>query len=526
MDQARGPEIVRNLTLKPLQAFQQPQLKSHRLGYVQMRCWIFVCVGCALGAVLVSVGARIDGGAVAVLSFAPLFWSLDRRYFSELYIGPFIMMYSLHLLGYAVSPLWEIHVIGKLSAIEEGLAPAQWGGALGLAIIAAVFPPVFQQIVRRRRVRASDLSFGRNGSSWKTYSMLSLLVGVTVTGYGYLSGTSNRLNGDANASTASASFVSAFSSVLLVTFYFLAYFAARSRSSFWRLLWLLVLSGFATLYTLDGGRGIVVMAVLVSLTGLVSGGYSRRKATLALLAGLVVFVPLAGVVVIYRSSATLNATTLSGRLSGLRSALEEFTETRASVAQSTEAAALALTAMNVDGVFLKVPSVIPYSGLEGIGSVWHYLTPKLFRSNSDTPVLLDGNALAIEYGTNLPSNSTGSYMPTVGDGYRRFGWPGVAGLYILLSASYACAFALCWRNRNRCDFMAMFVFLLIQANGIWSQTLYSAIYTFAWFIPRSFFIFWVFGLLVRMRHRKAAAAISLTAQTSQCRPFIRTQGAD
>jgi hypothetical protein len=353
--------------------------------------------------------------------------------------------------------------------------------------------------------------------------MLSLLVGVTVTGYGYLSGTSNRLNGDANASTASASFVSAFSSVLLVTFYFLAYFAARSRSSFWRLLWLLVLSGFATLYTLDGGRGIVVMAVLVSLTGLVSGGYSRRKATLALLAGLVVFVPLAGVVVIYRSSATLNATTLSGRLSGLRSALEEFTETRASVAQSTEAAALALTAMNVDGVFLKVPSVIPYSGLEGIGSVWYSFTPRIL--NPDRPDLLDGNALAIEYG-GATRNTTGAYMPAVGDGYRRFGWPGIAGLYTLLSASYACAFGLCWRNRNRCDFMAMFVFLFLQANGIWSQTLYSAIYTFAWFIPRSFFIFWVFGLLVRFRHHRAAYTPSLTARISLSRPFIRTQGAD
>lgn len=478
-----------------------------------MRCWIFVCVGCVLGAVLVSVGARIDGGAVAVLSFAPLFWSLDRRYFSELYIGPFIMMYSFHFLGYAVSPLWQIHVIGKLSAIEEGLAPAQWGGALGLAIIAAVFPPVFQQIVKRRAVRASDLSFGRHGSSWKTYSMLLLLVGVTVTGYGYFSGTSNRLNGDANASTASTSFVSAFSSVFLVTFYFLAYFAARSRSSFWRRLWMLVLCGFATLYTLDGGRGIVVMAVLVSLIGLVSGGYSRRKATLALLAGLVVFVPLAGVVDIYRSPATLNATTLSGRLSGLRSALEDYAETSSSIAKSTEATATALTAMNVDGVFLKVPSLIPYSGLEGIGSAWHYLTPKLFRSNSDTPDLGDGNALAIEYGTNLSSKAIGNYMPTVGDGYRRFGWPGVAGLYILLSASYACAFALCWRNRDRCDFMAMFVFLLLQANQIWSQTLYSAIYTFAWFIPRSLLVFWVFGLIVHLRHHRAASTLSFTAQT-------------
>ena len=522
MDQARGSEIVWNLTLKPLQAFQRPQLAPHRFRGVQARCWIFVCVACALGAVLVSMGARIDGGAVAVLSFAPLFWCLDRRHFPELYIGPFMMMYSLHLLGYAVSPLWEIHVIGKLSAIEEGLAPAQWGGALGLATIAAVFPPVFQQIVKRRGVRASGLSFGRHGSSWKTYTMLSLLVGVTIVGYGFLSGTSSRLSGAANASIASSSVVSAFSSVLLVTLYFLAQFAARLRR-FWLLLWSLVLCGFATLYTLDGGRGIVVLAVLVSLLGLVSGGLSRRKATLALLAGGVAFVPLAGVVVIYRTSATLSATTLSGRMSGFRSALEEFTETRSSVAHSTEAAAWSLTAKSVDAVFLNVPSVIPYSGLEGIGSVWYSFTPRIL--NPDRPDLLDGNALAIEYG-GATRNTTGAYMPAVGDGYRRFGWPGIAGLYTLLSASYACAFGLCWRNRNRCDFMAMFVFLFLQANGIWSQTLYSAIYTFAWFIPRSFFIFWVFGLLVRFRHHRAAYTPSLTARISLSRPFIRTQGAD
>jgi hypothetical protein len=515
---------VRNLTFKPLRAFQRPQLAPHRFRGVQARCWIFICVACALGAVLVSVGARIDGGAVAVLSFAPLFWCLDRRYFPELYIGPFMMMYSLHLLGYAVSPLWEIHVIGKLSAIEEGLAPAQWGGALGLATIAAVFPPVFQQIVKRRGVRASGLSFGQRGSSWKTYSMLLLLAGVTIVGYGFLSGTANRLNGASNASIASSSLVSAFSSVPLIMFYFLARFAARLRR-FWLLLWSLVLCGFATLYTLDGSRGIVAMAVLVSLLGLVSGGLSRRKATLALLAGVVVLVPLAGIVRVYRDSATLNATTLSGRMSGFRSALEEFTETRSSVAGSTEAAAWSLTAKSVDLVFLNVPSVIPYSGLEGIGSVWYSLTPRIL--NPDRPDLLDGNALAIEYGGARKNTTGGSYMPAVGDGYRRFGWPGIAGLYSVLSVSYACVFALCWRNRNRCDFHGDVCLPFYSAPMEYGLlTLYSAIYTFAWIIPRTFFIFWLFGLLVRFRHHRAAYTPSLTARTSLCRPFIRTQGAD
>ena len=234
-------------------------------------------------------------------------------------------------------------------------------------------------------------------------------------------------------------------------------------------------------------------------------------------------VPLAGIVRIYRDAASLNATTLSGRMAGFRSAVEEFTETRSSVAHSTEAAAWSLTAKSVDLVFLNTPSVIPYSGLEGIGSVWYSLTPRILNPNR--PDLLDGNALAIEYG-GATRNTTGSYMPAVGDGYRRFGWPGIAGLYSVLSASYACVFALCWRNRNRCDFMAMFIYLFTGVNGIWSLTLYSAIYTFAWVIPRTFFIFWLFGLLVRFRHHRAAYTPSLTARTSLCRPFIRTQRAD
>ena len=251
-----------------------------------------------------------------------------------------------------------------------------------------------------------------------------------------------------------------------------------------------------------------------------SGGLSRRKATLALLAGVVVFVPLAGIVRVYRDSATLNATTLSGRMSGFRSALEEFKETRSSVAESTEAAAWSLTAKSVDLVFLNTPSVIPYSGLEGIGSVWYSLTPRILTQIA----LTYWTATHWRLNTEEPLETLP--VPTCRQSVMAIAALGGQALYTLLSASYACVFALCWRNRNRCDFMAMFIYLFISANGIWSMTLYGAIYTFAWAIPRTFFIFWLFGLLVRFRHHRAAYTPSLTARTSLCRPFIRTQRAD
>ena len=237
---------MRNLTFKPHRAFQRPQLAPHRFGSVQARCWIFICVACALGAVLVSVGARIDGGAVAVLSFAPLFWCLDRRYFPELYIGPFMMMYSLHLLGYAVSPLWEIHVIGKLSAIEEGLAPPN-GASTRSSYNRRRLPPCLPTdrketwgkslwpLIRAARFLLEGLQYDSAAGR------------ATIAGYGFLSGTANRLNGTANASIASSSVVSAFSSVQLIMFYFLAQFAARLRR-FWLLLWSLVLSALERLY--------------------------------------------------------------------------------------------------------------------------------------------------------------------------------------------------------------------------------------------------------------------------------------
>ena len=94
--------------------------------------WWIAAVGVIAGILLSTVGWKVDGPAIAVLALAPLMLAIDRRLFPGLLIGPISFMYLYQGLGYGLGPLWQIHVIGYLQAIEEGFVPAQWGAVVGL----------------------------------------------------------------------------------------------------------------------------------------------------------------------------------------------------------------------------------------------------------------------------------------------------------------------------------------------------------------------------------------------------------
>lgn len=461
-------------------------------------CWTLVIVGVVVGATLVWAGAEIEGGAAAVLSFAPLYWCLDRRLFPGLFLGPFVMMGVLHELGYALSPLWEIHVVGTLSAIKEGLAPAQWGAAIGLATIALVFPPVFRRTLRGAPRASVHRAAATPATNWNAYGLCLLAIGILLLGYGFRTGVANRLN-PREVSLLNASTFSAFQLTHQVMFFFLGFSAARFRR-FWIALWATVFFAYATFFFLDGGRGGVAIAILLSVVGFVWGGASRRTTTIVLLAFLGVFAPLAGVVRIYRDAYTSEVETFQGRVNGLGQAWDDFSTSRRSVGGSTEAIAWALTAKSVDYIFILVPDDIPFVGFSGLSAALYSIVPQILMPNR--PDLVDGNAIAIEYGA-APRGSQGSYMPTVGDGYRRFGWLGILFLYLILTVIYGVAFGFCWARRSNCEHAAMLVFLLVQALGIWSSSFVNVVYLAVWVFPKYFLFFWLVGRIQRMLSLRA-----------------------
>ena len=146
-----------------------------------------------------------------------------------------------------------------------------------------------------------------------------------------------------------------------------------------------------------------------------------------------------------------------------------------------------VTANSVDAVFLLTPERIPFAGLMGIENVVFSLVPTVIWPAR--PALLDGNELAILYGTARPG-TTGSYMPAVGDGYRRGGWPGVALIYTFNALIYAAVLALCWTRKAKREWMIMLIWLSYYASSIWSATLLGSFYVALWIFPRQFIVFW------------------------------------
>ena len=484
------------------EVMRAPRLVRKNRAHQLVSLWVLAIISSGIGAALVWSGYEIEGGAIAVLAFAPLFWRLDRLWFPRLFAGPFIMMYLFHGLGYGVGPLWETSVIGRLSAIKEGLAPAQWGGALGLATIALVFPRALERASGRksRSIRFRDHS--GEGAGWNRYSLLLLAFSALVLAYGYRTGVMNRLN-PRDVSLLQSSAISAFQSTHQVMFFFLGLSAARSRK-LWRIVWAAAFLAYATFFFLDGGRGTVAIALIVSLIGFVWGGASFRFASVTLLIFTVIFIPLSGVVRLYRDAYTVN--TEADRSAGFARAFDDFWASRESIADATEAFAWSLTAKSVDAIFISTPEFIPYIGFAELQPALYSVIPQVIKPDRADP--MEGNTLAIRYGA-ARLDSKGSYMPTVGDGYRRFGWLGIVFVYALLSLVYGFAVGFCWARQSRCEYMAMFIFLLIQLPGIWSSSLVGLIYTVSWILPKYFAFFWLTRRLQQLLFGKPKPVLSV-----------------
>lgn len=455
------------------------------------RNWLIAVSGVIFGAVMVQVGMRVEGGAIAVLSFAPLYLSLERRLFPGLFFGPLTFMYVYHANGYAVGPLGQMFVLGHLIPEEQGFVPAQWGGVLGLAVFAVLFYQIFPVSLKWFQGRWNRALPAEQDRRWRAYVIVLTLTGIAVLGYGLVSGASNRLGGEGQASISSSSLVSALAAVSQVMFFFLGFLAVR-RGKGWILFWVFMLAGYSLFSFLDGGRGAAAFAAIFSAMGFAWAGASRRKIILAGAVAASIFIPLSDVVLTYRGQyADLTSKiAFRDRVTGILAAAEAFkSESGGSLPLLSEGFLDGITAHAVDQVFLQTPGSIPFVGLEGIGNVvWVFIPTLLYPERPD---LNDGNSIAIQYDTSSLESSRGAYMPAVGDGYRRGGWTGVALLYAFSALIYGPVLALCWARRTNVEWMAMLVWLSFQAAGIWSTTMLTNFWLLLWAFPRQWLTFWL-----------------------------------
>lgn len=426
---------------------------------------------------------------MAILSMAPLMMLLNVKLFPGFPIGPLTFMYLYHALGYAVGPLWQLYALGYLDRLSPaGFVPAQWGGVLGLFMIALLFPRAFAWAEQAFAPGDKKAALEREPAKWSNYALLLIIAVFGSIAFGFVTGAGNRLGG-LTATVLAASLFSLTRPLQYPLFFFLG-FQASQRKRNWQLIWLVTWLTYSAFYFLDGGRGAAGYALIFSGIGFIYGGVSLRRVMILGLLFAIPFIPLSQIVLDYRNQVSGRlGTSIDARMGAFSSSLDQFGERQTDDPYtSTAAFARGITAGFVDGVFLLTPRVIPFASFADIELIPYALTPKLINPNR--PDLNDGNRLAIMYGGAMPG-TTGSYMPTVGDGYRRFGWPGVAGLYGLASIIFAIPIAIAWSRRGQRHWMAFFVFLIFQSGSIWSVTLITLATMALWIFLRAWIIMWL-----------------------------------
>ena len=452
--------------------------------------WGIASVGLFFGIILSKFDFVLATTGITILCLGPLFVLLDKKTVPGLLFGPASIVFLYHAMGYAIGPIAQHYIVGYFDAsiisFESGFALAQWGCILGLLTFALVYPVVFNSVSNKM----SRYTFSDKETEMDLAGYGILLVGIAafIIIFGFLSGAGNRLARLEEVDVLIATIHGSFQQIHLVMFFFLGFSAARLRGG-WIIFWLLIYLAYALFFLLDGSRGVVASAAIISAMGWASGGCSQKRVFLVFLVAAFVFIPIAGIVNIYRDAYIGSSESIVDRLSGMSLATRDFAG-GASVKEFgiTDTFFQRVTTHSVDRVFMLTPNEIPFAGFEGIEDVIFAFVPRVI--NPERPVLLDGTELAIRYGAAPIGLKFGAYMPAVGDGYRRFGWAGIALLYALSALLFGALTSLTWRLKARREWMAMCVFVTLSASEIMISTLLSSFYTLLWIMPKYFLFFW------------------------------------
>lgn len=450
-------------------------------------------LGVTLGAWLAALGLHLEGGALAVLGFAPMYLYLDRRLMPGLLLGPSMFSFLYHGLGYAVGPLGQRYILGSERFTEEGMVLAQWGAVIGLTTYAVVFPWVFQASHRWASGRKATPESMLPSRGWRGYSVWLLAISVAMLLYGYVSGGSRRVGGLAtDASALTASLISTLWYVQMVVFFFLG-FLGMKRRGVWAALCFVAYLAYSLFQTLEGSRGPVITALLMIAMGAVYAGASARKVVAALGLAALFFVPLAGVVEIYRGY-TAYASRYDEGFGARASALIEASQDTGDYGIAGPEARLApfiyaISAITVDRVMVYTPEIVPYAGIENLDAIFYAYIPKVILPSR--PDLNDSNAIAARYGIGNGTNTAYYYIPSVGEGYRRFGWLGIPVIYSFTASIFGFLSGVSWAKRRKREWAAAMIFVVLQSAGVWSFTMLYAFYFVLFVIPKYFLFFFI-----------------------------------
>jgi hypothetical protein len=342
-------------------------------------------------------------------------------------------------------------------------------------------------------VRDLRLNASPAGYKWGGYAVLLLVISVLILLYGYVSGGTRRIGGlaSAEASTITLTLIYSFGLVQIIVFFFLGFLAVKRRG-WWIALAVFTYVAYAVFQVIEGSRGPLINALLMLAIGAVWAGFSVRKTLIVLGLSAFILIPLAGIVDFYRSYTTKSQYEegFSKRISAFSQAMWDLKAAEAEGKEAPNKAFIyAISAITVDRVFVMTPNVIPYAGLKNIDALLYIYVPAFIAPNR--PEISDGNSIAAIYGMGKGTKSTYYYIPSVGEGYRRFGWLGIPLMYALSGIIFGAVVAICWAKRQKREWAAMLIFLVLQAPATWSFTLNYLFYFALFYVPKYYIYFFV-----------------------------------
>ncbi len=437
-------------------------------------------VGTAMGL----AGLALEGGALAVASLGPLFWVLDRCLNPGFLVGPAIYIYAFHLLGYAIGPLGQRYINGSETFLQDGMVMAQWGSVLGILTFVPVYYAAFRFVERRAAPKRAELS--PDDSRWKGFTITLGIAAIIIVAYAYLTGATRRLGEFETPDIQVQTAASAFSAVQQVVFVFLAFIAARRRTVLAFGGWATAILAYSAYTFLEGTRGLAFVVLILSCIGFVLGGIRRKVVIVGLLATLAVLIPASSIVALYRSSSKYTSMYdqgLAERTAAFSHAAADL-EMQPSQGETSSLGIFlqSVTANTVDRIMEQTPDRVPFAYFRNLDHVLYVWMPRVIAP--DRPSVYESNDIANEYGVGHDGVKSWTYTPTVGEGYRRFGWAGISWVYAFVACIYGATTGLCWARRRQREWAALLVVCFVEAPGAWSSTVLTCITRLLWNLPK------------------------------------------
>ena len=438
--------------------------------------------------------------AVFIISLAPTFYFLDIFFLPKFFIGPHLYLYLFHLLGYSIGPLAQRYILKFETFDQNGMTKAQFGCILGLTtyIIISVFILSF---FKNKNIK-KEYKCTKIAESIK-YTYILFFITLFIILFSYFSGGIRRIGEDVEeVSNTTHSIINAFINIQYLLFFFLGYISYIKKGK-WMVFSILFYLLFALFYAIEGNRGQMVFAFIFLISGLVWAGFPKLKITKYILLFLLFFIPLAGMIDIYRSTTT-SSNYNEGFIKRFTTLTESLSKNDVNNGTSNLLIAPFVYAVSVhtaDVVFKKTPYNIPYAGFNNISASLYGFIPSFFKINR--PDIEDGSYIAANYGIGFGKGSKSwEYTPSVAEGYRRFGWIGIIIIYSISGILFATLFGIFYNKKSSYFTNSILMLLFLSVPGVWSFTFNYLFFYFLFVLTRYYILFSFLYLFLNLKKYK------------------------